>query len=484
MLIPLDPSNPIPLYRQIADWLEVHVCNGSLPADTRLPATRGLAKELGVSRITVENAYSILQSTGLLVTREGSGTYVSSYVTQLTQETKPSQKTWPLWQTDRVSNEKLIIPFSQNSGSLDVNLISFTGVGDASQYPTRDLLAAAQTVFRKEGDRALDYGPFGQGYAPLRSTICSILASQGIHASPEHVLITTGSQQGLALVCHHLLREGDVILVEKPTYNLALALFSLLGLKIIDVPTDEKGMLVETIEPLLQKYHPRLIYTIPNFQNPGGTCLSLARRRLLLTLAACYNIPIVEDDFAGDLRFEGRGIPAIKALDHSGQVIYLGTFSKMLAPGLRVGYLAAEGPVFQGLETQKILNDLTTSPLLQQVLNQYMTLGRYQTHLHRSIRLYRKRRDILVDALKNHLPQLDFQIPQGGLFLWVRLPEGKPSSVFLAYARAEGVEFSPGSLFFSNPLEGENFFRMNFATNDPQRILNGVQRLACAFDKF
>lgn len=483
MRIPIDPSSPLPLYRQIADWLEVHIRNGSLPADSRLPATRELARELGLSRITIENAYSLLQSTGLLVTREGSGTYVDAFVSQNSPQTPPGDLKWPLWQTEQSANAGLLKSLSTTRIFNDPTVISFTGVADSSQYPVRDLLVAMQTVLRREGSHALDYGSFGQGFAPLRSTICSILASQGVHTTPDQVLITSGSQQALALVCHQLLREGDVILVEKPTYNLALELFRWLKLKIIDVSTDENGMQVETIESLLQQHHPRLIYTIPNFQNPGGTNLSLARRRLLLSLAARYNIPIVEDDFAGDLRFEGRGIPAIKALDHAGQVIYLGTFSKMLAPGLRVGFLIADGPIFEALQTQKVVTDLTTSPLIQQVLNQYMTLGRYQTHLHRSIRLYRKRRDILADALKKHLPQVEFQIPQGGLFLWLRLPEEKNSITFLERARSEGVEFSPGSLFFANPEEGTRFIRLNFATNDEERILTGVQRLAKAFDK-
>ncbi len=182
----------------------------------------------------------------------------------------------------------------------------------------------------------MEYGPFDHGYGPLRETVVQLLASQGIHTNSGQVLITSGSQQAIALTCQVLLKRGDTVLVEQPTYNLALDLFRAMGITVVGVPVDEDGMAVELVEDVLQQHHPRLIYTIPNFQNPSGASLSAPRRRRLLSLAARYNIPILEDDFVGDLRYEGRALPAIKALDHFGQVIYVGTFSKLLMPGLRV----------------------------------------------------------------------------------------------------------------------------------------------------
>ena len=217
-----------------------------------------------------------------------------------------------------------------------------------------------QVVMRRDGIAALDYGE-PEGHMPLRITIADILASQGLQTRPENVLITAGSQQALTLVAQLLLEPGDVILVESPTYSGALNLFRALGFRIVGVPIDRQGMQVEVLEKLLQQHHPKLIYTIPTFHNPTGTSLSSVRRRQLIVLADRYNVPILEDDFVGDLRYEGRTQPALKALDPGGRVIYVSTFSKMLMPGLRVGFLVADGPVFDGLVRFKHASDLATS---------------------------------------------------------------------------------------------------------------------------
>lgn len=479
MRIPINTQCSIPLYRQIADWLSENILNGSLPADSRLPATRLLADELGVSRITIKNAYALIESDGLIITREGSGTYVAPPLFTRQNRDSKGNKKWPLWQTEQGDAPSFSLTNSQPAASIS-GMISFTGVGDPAQYPLKDFLKALQDVIRRDGTEALAYGQFGGGYAPLQRTITRVLANQGIQTSPDQVLITSGSQQGLALVCHQLLKEGDVVLVENPTYNLALELFRSLKLKIIGVPIDENGMQVESIEPLLQQYHPRLVYTIPNFQNPGGTCMTVSRRRLLISLGERYNVPILEDDFVGDLRFEGRSLPAIKALDGNGQVIYIGTFSKILMPGIRIGYLLADGPIFNALSHQKMVNDLSTSPLLQRALDLYVTVGRYQSHLRRSVRIYRQRRDSLMAALNRHIPTAAFSVPHGGLFLWLKLPEGISSQALLSAAMAEGVEFAPGSRFTVNPAEGEGYIRLNFATVSSENIEAGVQRLARA----
>ncbi|HRQ38476.1 MAG TPA: PLP-dependent aminotransferase family protein [Chloroflexota bacterium] len=484
MRIPLNAQSPVPLYRQIEVHLRQNILAGSLAAETRLPATRELAQELGVSRITVKNAYAELESDGLIYTREGSGTYVAPPLTLAAQAVDDTAVTWPLWQqeliTDAVDDPEsggVVRP----SSTPHPHPINFTGVGDPRQFPIDDFSKAIKQVIQEEGVSALTYGDMGGGYAPLRETVAHVLASQGIQANPANVLITSGSQQALALVCQVLLQPGDVILVEKPTYNFALELFRSLQLKIVGVPIDERGMQVEMLEALLQKYHPRLIYTIPNFQNPSGVCLSGARRRQLAALADRYNVPVLEDDFAGDLRYDGRSLPAIKALAPPGQVIFVGTFSKMLMPGLRVGFLVAEGPVFAQLVKHKRIHDLTTSAFMQRALDRYVTVGRYQAHLRRSCRLYRQRRDAMLNAIARHLPA-DVQVtpPQGGLFIWLRLPDGVSSLQLLPHARAEGVEFAPGTRFFPDFAEGELYLRLNFATQTPEAIDEGIRRLGAA----
>jgi GntR family transcriptional regulator/MocR family aminotransferase len=486
MRIPLDRQSNVPLYEQIKAFLRQNIQSGNLLPETRLPATRQLAESLGISRITVSNAYADLESEGLIYTREGSGTYVMTPFSHTIPNNDAADISWPLWQQElQIPDEILqIYPGRISKQTLHPDLISFTGVGDARQFPIKDFYKAIQTVIKRDDIAALEYGEFDGGYRPLRETISHILASQGIRAHPDNTLITSGSQQALALVCQLLLKPGDVILVEKPSYNFALELFQALNLKIISVPMDERGIQVERIETLLQKHHPRLIYTIPNFQNPTGVCLSGERRRELVRLAGLYNIPILEDDFVGDLRFGGRAQPAIKALAQDGSVIYIGTFSKMLMPGIRVGFLVADGPVYNGLVRNKRVNDLTTSTLIQRALDEYVTVGRYQLHLRRSCRTYRKRRDIMLSAIKRHFPpSLRANPPQGGLFIWMQLPENISALELVPIAAEEGVEFAPGSIFFINPEEGDGFLRLNFAAQTSENIEIGIQRLAVAVSR-
>ncbi len=486
MRIPLDRQSTTPLYQQIQDHLREYILSGQLLPGTRLPATRKLAQDLGVSRITVQNAYADLESEGLISSREGSGSYVMPPIQLPTTSQDDITISWPLWQQDLLDGEDQtlgIVPTLKPARTSASGLISFTGVGDPRQFPIKDFYKALQTVIRRDGVGALGYGDFDGGDPPLRQTITHVLASQGVQARPENTLITSGSQQALALVCQILLKPGDVVLVEKPTYNLALDLFRSLDLKIVGVPVGEDGMRVELLEPLLQQHHPRLLYTIPNFQNPSGVCLSGPRRRALIELADRYNLPILEDDFVGDLRYDGRALPAIKALDSGGRVIYVGTFSKMLMPGLRVGYLIADGPVFNCLVQAKQVSDLATSTLIQRTLHEYVTVGRYQIHLRRSTRLYRQRRDAMLAAIRQHLPtDVELVPPQGGLFVWLRLPENLSAMDLLPLAMEAGVEFAPGSRFFPEPAEGERFLRLNFATQTPEDIDEGVRRLGMAME--
>jgi GntR family transcriptional regulator/MocR family aminotransferase len=296
-------------------------------------------------------------------------------------------------------------------------------------------------------------------------------------------LVTSGSQQALALVARLLLRPGDVVLVENPTYTGAIDLFRSMDVRLLGVPVDEQGMQVEQVEEGLRASRPRLIYTIPTFQNPTGVCMSGRRRRQLIALSDRYNVPILEDDFVGDLRYEGPAQPALKALAPSGRVIYVSTFSKMLVPGLRLGFLVAEGPVYEGLLACKRVSDLATSSLAQRALEAYITVGRYQAHLRRACRVYRRRRDAMLAALDHHMPVgTRWQTPQGGLFMWLQLPAGLSVSQLYPLAEEEGVTFAPGPLF--SPCEcAQDCLRLNFVMHPPDVTEEGVRRLGRALDR-
>jgi GntR family transcriptional regulator/MocR family aminotransferase len=483
MRIPLDRQSTVPLYQQIETHLRQGILSGSLAPDTRLPASRQLARDLGINRITVENAYAVLETDGLVFSRVGSGTYVLPPTPLPKLPQRSGDMPWPFWQKnlpDRGLTKGSAVDEMLRT-SEHPNPISFAGgIGDSHLFPAEDFRKVLQAVMRRDGISALDYGD-RSGYAPLRNTITHILASQGLQTSPENVLITAGSQQALALVSQLLLQPGDTILVESPTYSGALDLFRALSFKVVSIPMDGQGMQVELLEKLLQQHHPKLIYTIPNFHNPTGTCLSSGRRHQLIILADRYNIPILEDDFVGDLRYEGRTQPALKALDPGGRVIYVSTFSKMLMPGLRVGFLVADGPVYDSLVRLKRVNDLATSNLIQRALEDYVTVGRYQMHLRHSCQIFRKRRNAMQEAIHRHLPAgVSLEPPQGGLFIWIKLPENLSADGLLPLAIDEGVDFMPGSVFYSNSADGLNWLRLNFVVQPEEKIEEGVKRLGKA----
>ncbi len=484
MRIPLDRQSAIPLYQQIGTYLRQAILSGNLTADTRLPACRQLAHDLGINRTTVENAYAELEADGLVFSRMGSGTYVlpANPLPAIVKNNLDALP--PLWQQSLRDRD-----IASKSDRVDEMLaaaghprpISFaSGISDARQFPVEDFRKVLQTVMRRDKIAALEYGE-RTGYAPLRQGIAQILASQGLQTHPENILITAGSQQAIFLVAQVLLKPGDIILVEDPTYSAALDLFRALGFQIVGIPMDGQGMQVEKLEKLLQQHHPKLIYTVPNFHNPTGTCLSSARRRQLIVLADRYNVPILEDDFVGDLRYEGHSQPSLKALDPGGQVIYVSTFSKMLMPGLRVGFIVADGPVFESLLNFKRLSDLATSTLIQRALDTYVTIGRYQAYLRRSGQTFRKRRDAMLDAINRHLPpSVSFDPPKGGLFVWLKLPQNLSAEKLLPVACKEGVAFAPGNLFFTDGASGDEWLRLNFASQTEEDIEEGIKRLGGA----
>lgn len=495
MRIPLDRDNKLPLYQQIEKYLTEEINSSALPPGTKLPSTRELALDLGVNRITVANAFAELEAQGLVYSRLGSGTYVSSPPEALhsCRQDEVASSSWPLWQKaisrqsvlptelerERIGIRPSLPEYNQESDGL----ISFAGGhGAVELFPADDFRKSLQTVLLRDKTDALGYGDYA-GYPPLRGTIAHILSNQGIHTSPSNVLITTGSQQAFALVAGLLLRSGDVVLVENPTYATAIDLINSLGAQLVGVPMDEQGMRVDLMEDLLRTVHPKLIYTIPSFQNPTGACLSGARRRQLVALAERYNVPILEDEFVGDLRYEGRAQPALKALDPGGYVIYTGTFSKMLMPGLRVGYLVANGPVYDRLLAWKHITDLATSNLIQRALEAYITVGRYEAHLHRARRTYRMRRDAMIAALRHYLPpETSWSTPQGGLFLWLRLPEGISIKELYPTALEEKVDFTPGSLFYPDEKSYDHI-RLNFVVHNPEVAEEGIRRLGIAIGR-
>jgi 2-aminoadipate transaminase len=354
-------------------------------------------------------------------------------------------------------------------------VISFAGgIPTPRSFPVDHMRAACDRVLSQDAHAALQYGPT-EGYTPLRVWIADALSKHGTRIDPERVLITTGSQQGLDLLGKVLLDKGSSALVETPTYLGALQALKLSEPHFQPVPCDEEGPVLEGLAPL-QLTAARMLYCIPNFQNPTGRRMTFARRCALLALAKAANFPIIEDDPYGALSYAGDEVPSIFSQDPEA-VVYLGSFSKVLAPGLRVGYLVAPKALFPKLVQAKQAADLHTPSLNQRVIFEAVQGGFLDQHIPRIRALYAEQCRVMVDALQRELPEwVQYDTPEGGMFIWLRLPAGNDATPLLAHALQANVAFVPGATFFAEQPQ-TNTLRLSFSTPTPERMYEGARRL-------
>jgi 2-aminoadipate transaminase len=369
------------------------------------------------------------------------------------------------------------------------DIISFAGGLPAPDvFPVEEFSAACERVLREHGAMALQYSTT-EGYLPLREMITRHSARYGIKITPENVLITSGSQQALDLLGKILIDPGDRILVESPTYLAALQAWKAYGAEFISVPMDDDGMNTDYLEEALRA-GPKFIYALPNFQNPTGVTLSMERRRKLLELADQYGVPIVEDDPYGQLRYDGDHLPSIVVLDsqfrddgtacYRGNVIYLSTFSKTLAPGLRLGWVVAPPEVIGKLVQAKQGADLHTATFNQFVVYEVSRAGFLDRHIQLIREVYGQRRDLMLAAMDRHFPaEVNWTYPQGGLFLWGTLPSYMDAKDLLKTCLDKKVAFVPGEPF--HPTGGGiNTMRINFSNATHEEIQVGIERLGSA----
>lgn len=361
-------------------------------------------------------------------------------------------------------------------------IISFAGGLPAPElFPVEDLAAATQRVLEREGQKALQYSTT-EGYMPLREMLAQRMeAVCGIHATADEVLITTGSQQALDLTGKLLLDEGDTVLCESPTYVGAIAALNVFSPRWIEIPTDNEGMDVEALQRRLENCDRiKLIYVVPNFQNPTGITWSLERRRRFAEVAMQHSVAVVEDNPYGELRFEGIPLPPIKSFDTKGQVVYLGTFSKILSPGMRIGWLTAAKPLYDKYVILKQGGDLHTSTLSQMQVAAYLELFGIDRHLAHMRGVYRERRDAMIRSLEKEMPRcVSFSRPAGGLFLWVELPGHLDARELLRRSLELQVAFVPGGSFYPKGNK-ENTLRLNYSNMPVSRIEEGIRRLSQA----
>lgn len=359
-------------------------------------------------------------------------------------------------------------------------VISFAGGLPATELlPAAEMAELAREVLLSDGARALQYAPT-EGLAVLRELIADRLGDRfGLHRTADEVLVVSGSQQALDLTGKVFLDEGDAVLCESPTYLGAINALRSYRPRFVEVPTDDDGMLPGELERLLGiEERARLIYVVPDFQNPSGRRWSVERRRALVEIAARFSVPVVEDAPYAELCYEGEPLPTVASLDSSGLVIFFGTFSKILSPGLRLGWVAAEPEILRRYVLVKQGVDLHTSSLTQLLAARFMLDCDLEGHIERLRRVYRGRRDAMLAALAADLPPgVRVTRPAGGLFLWLELPEGIDARKLLEGCLEAQVAFVPGSAFFANGGH-ENTLRLNFSAMPEERIAEGVRRLA------
>lgn len=362
--------------------------------------------------------------------------------------------------------------------TLREDIISFAGGLPAPElFPVNEMKIIADKVLSEIGQEAMQYSTT-EGYNPLRKHIVDRMKKVKVNTSFENVLITSGSQQGLEFSGKIFLNPNDVVICESPSYLGAINAFNSYQCQFREVQTDNNGMIIEDLEKQINgNDNVKFIYVIPDFQNPSGKTWSMERRQKLIEVANKHDLVIIEDNPYGELRYEGSHLPSIKSLDTEDRVVYLGTFSKTFAPGLRIGWVCASDEILNKYIMIKQSSDLQTSSMTQRELSRFLDEYSLDDHIDKIVAVYRKRRDIMVDTMKNEFPEsVKYIVPEGGLFIWVEVPEYIDTKKLMVKAIEKKVAFVPGGSFYPNS-NTINTMRLNFSNMNENNIVEGITRL-------
>ncbi|MGG3466842.1 PLP-dependent aminotransferase family protein [Neobacillus pocheonensis] len=462
------------IYKQLAEFIENGIADGTFPPDKPLPSERFLAKELYINRSTVVAAYDELESNGLIQRNRGSGTTISKDIWGITKKRIPSWNRYieagsflpnlPVTQRIRreAASHKLI---NLASGELSEDLFPLKSLREITS--TRAFI----------GSLGYDH-PLGN--AILRKTISQhVKQFRRIDTNPSSILITSGAQQALHLVVQCLLKPGDAVALEDPSYHYNLPIFKSAGLKTYFLPMDKDGMNPDALLTLHKKHRIRMIFLNPAFQNPTGALLSKDRRKTILELSSEHGIPVVEDDPYSLMSFTGEEVSTLKSIDVHGNVLYISSLSKIVASGLRIGWIIGPKAVIERLSDAKQQIDFGHSSFTQWIANDFLESADFQSHMKNLIRQLEKRRDQIVASLRFYLKdQVDFFIPQGGIHLWCKINKDFNEVVLLEESIKRGVIYAPGSTLGSK----KEFVRFTFSREKEEFIDEGIKRFAEALN--
>jgi GntR family transcriptional regulator/MocR family aminotransferase len=482
LLLTIDRKSAVPVYRQIIDRVVHLVDGGTLSPGDRLPSSRILARSTGIHRSSVTRAYEELWALGYLESRPGSYSTIRRRARRLTgvERAQPlldwSAKVVP---AARGARESSALLSRDRPAKSDSRVLDFSRLTADVQLTPRDAVRRCfKAVLREDAGQALQYGE-PAGYHPLRETIALRLRTHGVDVTPEEIVVTGGAQQALDLLLRALARPGDRIVVESPTYSVALHLFRFHGLDLQSIPVRPQGMDLDALEQALAGQRPALLYTIPNFHNPTGITTNQVHRERLLALCEKHRLPLVEDGFEEEMKYFGKAVLPIKSMDRRDMVAYVGTLSKVVFPGLRIGWIAAPRPLADSVQAIQRLCSLSGNHLAQAAVHRFFATGAYEAHLRRVHKTYRRRMQAMIDGLRENLPRrgVSWTEPQGGYTLWLQVSGTKLAEQALHdRLLAAGVKLSSGRLFHAHAPR-HPCFRVSICCSTADEISEGCRRI-------
>jgi DNA-binding transcriptional MocR family regulator len=502
MFISIDKSAVKPVYQQIRDGIVALIEGGSLSPGDKLPGSRELAEQLGISRKTVISAYIELAAEGWVETNPGSSTYVldrdpaqhalqrRGLLASDAGKAARARKSAPVsamdWEPYRIKGDYFRIPAYELSWKGPDEWICFSrAIPDPRLFPFERIKKVASQMLWDPKAYFFDYG-HPQGFPPLLEQLSLRLSKEGIDTSDSSqngLAICSGFQLALNLLLTILIKPGQAVAVEDPTFNSILNLLEARGIPHHGVPMEADGMDVSYLDRLATKHKLGAIVTIPTLHNPTGICMSREKRLALIALAQRHGIPVIEDYWSLFTSMDGKGEPSLKTLDEGGHVIQIGSFSKSFLPGTRVAWVVLQERLGSEFTRAKRALDRSDSFFLQTLVYEFIRKGYFDLHLRKVERIYKARRELMGELLRTHMPtEASWQQPSGGLTYWVKLPEGLSGEALLAEAVTQGIDFAPGS-YFSVGHKDTNHIRLAFSTLTQPQLRQGIRRLGIAAAK-
>ncbi|MCX7924054.1 MAG: PLP-dependent aminotransferase family protein [Clostridia bacterium] len=479
--ISLDKDNKTSLYMQLYKKLKDMIDDGTLVSDYRLPSIRQLSEVLNVNQVTVVSAFKSLEKDGYIYSKPGSGTYVRNTLPLLNDSAQAKQELI----LDELYHHDDIALINNGQIKIQDNTINFASATPTPDlFPVEDFKIVLNEVLERDKGNAFGYQD-SQGFYPIRECICETLRQGTINCNPESIQIISGAQQGIDIISKAFLKQGDYVITESPTYTGAIAVFKSRGAEIADIELSSDGPNLNILEYNLKKYKPKLIYTIPSFQNPTGYSYANHKREEILKLAEKYNAYIIEDDYISDLDFEAKNFVPMKAMDKYDRVIFIKSFSKIFMPGLRLGFMIVPASLHRNILEAKHTTDISTSGLIQRAFDLYIRRGYWDKHFRFMYDIYKDRYFKTIEVLNRNIPSsVSYTRPGGGLNIWLQLPYGFSVNDLFKHCTANNMVFAPGKIFYSgNTPQKLNNIRLSFAAVYNEQIEQGIVLLCRAIEQ-